>query len=856
MESENARTWVVMKFGGTSVSSAACWETICAQARENVTAGQRVLIVVSALSGVTDLLTRLSGGPGAAEKQSILAELESRHRGLIDELGHVPSARFKAHWSRLVSLAEELGTKPLPEQRALLLAHGELLSSSIGCEVLASAGLQPCWQDARSLLDVTPDSAAEVLAARCGNHTDEELQRRLSREGAVHITQGFIAGGPDGATCLLGRGGSDTSAAYLAARLLASRLEIWTDVPGIFSADPRVVPEARLLRQLGYSEAQELASMGAKVLHPPSIQPAMLNDVPIDIKDTNRPAEPGTRIGTHPVQEDAQVKGVVSRENITLISMENPAMWHQAGFLADAFAVFKQHGYSVDLISTSESTVTVSLDPQVPAHSDQSRMTAFLSDLEKLCGVQVHKGCMSISLVGNSIRTILGRLSAALDVFQDRHVHMMTQSANDLNLTLVVDPEHALSLVRKLHQLLITSTADNRPEFGPSWKDLTRLVDPAEVNEPWWSQKADHLIQMMNGQEAAYVYDLDTARQAARRIKSLDAVSRVFYAVKANDHADLLRALAVEGLGFECVSMEEVRHVLSAVPTARPGDLLFTPNFAPRSEYEAALAMGVRLTVDNSWAIQQWPEVFADRDIFLRLDLDTGYGHHKKVITSGADSKFGISFEHLDDVRAVLESRGARVVGLHAHTGSGVHNAEVWREQLERFLDILPLFPDVKVLDLGGGLGVPDRRGQAGFDLDRMNELLAAAIKGRGVEIWLEPGRYLAAECGILLARVTQLKTKGRYHYMGMATGMNALIRPALYGAYHDIANLTRLQQPAERIYRVVGPICESGDVMGESRLLPLSEEGDILLVANTGAYGRVMSSHYNRRHPPQELTI
>jgi len=856
MEQKQDRPWVVMKFGGTSVSSADCWKTVGGQARKNAEAGNRVMIVVSALSGVTNLLTQLADADDAGEKNKIIEGLAERHQLLFDSLGQKPSARFDEHWSQLKNLAGMDAGISQPPHRALMLAHGELLSSSIGCEVLAAEGLGPIWQDARDLLKTAPGSTAEVFAARCDDHADPDMQTRLSSEGRIHITQGFIAEGPDNTTCLLGRGGSDTSAAYFAARLSAARLEIWTDVPGIFSADPRIVPEARLLSRLSYSEAQELASMGAKVLHPPSIQPARRHGIPVFIKDTNRPEEQGTRIGRRSEQEEAQVKGVVSRENITLINMENPAMWHQAGFLADAFAVFKRHGYSVDLISTSESTVTVSLDPQVPAHFDERRMAAFLADLEQLCRVKVHNGCISISLVGNAIRTILGRLSAALDVFQDRHVHMVTQSANDLNLTLVVDPEHAVSLVRKLHQLLIASAADNRPEFGPSWRELTRLLQPAEAVDPWWNSKAEKLLGLMEGRNAAYVYDLDTACQAARRIRNLSAVSRVFYAVKANDHGGLLQALAAEGLGFECVSMAEVRHVLASVPGAGPADILFTPNFAPRSEYAAALALGIRLTVDNSWAIQEWPELFAGQDIFLRLDLDTGYGHHKKVITSGADSKFGISFEHLDKVREALQVSGTRVVGLHAHTGSGVHNADVWREQLERFLEVLPMFPDARVLDLGGGLGVPDRRGQAGFDLDRMNELLTKAKKGHEVEVWLEPGRYLAAECGVLLARVTQLKTKGQYHYLGIATGMNALIRPALYGAYHDIANLTRLHQPAERNYRVVGPICESGDVVGESRLLPVCEENDIILIANAGAYGKVMSSHYNRRSPPEELTL
>ena len=483
-------------------------------------------------------------------------------------------------------------------------------------------------------------------------------------------------------------------------------------------------------------------------------------------------------------------------------------------------------------------------------------MSAFLGDLSDLCKVNVHSGCVSISLVGNAIRTILGRLSAALDVFQDRHVHMVTQSANDLNLTLVVDSEHAVSLVRKLHQLLIASQAENRPEFGPSWTELTRLKQLEDQPDPWWKEKGQQLRQLMSGQGSAYVYDLETARGAARRLQNLSSVSRILYSVKANDHVDLLNALAGEGLSFECVSMEEVRYVLSAVEGVTPSDILFTPNFAPRHEYESALESGVTLTVDNSWVLQQWPEIFAGHDIFLRLDLDAGYGHHKKVITSGADSKFGIALDHLPALKQSMDSNGIRVVGLHAHTGSGVSNTDVWQEQLQAFLDVLPGFPEVRVLDLGGGLGVPYRRGQAGFDLERFDELLAETVAGHDVDLWLEPGRYLVAESGVLLSRVTQLKTKGQYHYLGVSTGMNSLIRPALYGAYHDIVNLSRLDEPADCHYRVVGPICESGDVLGESRFLPRSEEGDIILVVNAGAYGRVMSSRYNRREPAGEFIV
>jgi diaminopimelate decarboxylase/aspartate kinase len=849
------RQWIVMKFGGTSVSSATCWTTICQQAAARLAEGKRVLMVVSALSGTTNLLTEMADGTHSRPARDILAEIESHHRDLLTSLGLPYPTEFERHWERLAGLAARCEAPLDPADRALLLAHGELLSSSIGREVLRAAGLDATWQDARGLLSALGPEA-DLLAARCGDHADPDLRKRLGDQGDLHITQGFIASTESGATCLLGRGGSDTSAACLAARLQAGKLEIWTDVPGIFSADPRVVPEARLLKQLSYSEAQELASMGAKVLHPPSIQPARKHRIPMAIRDTNRPEEPGTEIAARGSAEEAQVKGVVSRSNIVLINMENPSMWHRAGFLADLFEVFKRHRYSVDLISTSESTVTVSLDPQVPAHADQARMAAFLADLETLCTVTIHTGCVSISLVGNAIRTILGRLSAALDVFQDRQVHLVTQSANDLNLTLVVDPEHAQSLVRKLHRLLISSQADNRPEFGPSWIELTRAVLAPARPAPWWLEKSAQLVELMRDRESAYVYHLDTVRAAASRLLALPSVDRVLYAVKANDHPDLLRTLEEAGTGFECVSLAEVNHVLSNLENPDAGDLLFTPNFAPRLEYEAAFDIGVRVTVDNSWVLQEWPETFAGRDIFLRLDLETGYGHHKKVITSGADSKFGIALDHLSASAEILARQGTRVVGLHAHTGSGVSSADVWKEQLDRFLAVLPQFPDVRILDLGGGLGVPYRRGQAGFDLPRLNELLSATTQSLDLELWLEPGRYLVAECGVLLSRVTQLKNKGQHRYLGISTGMNSLIRPALYGAYHDIVNLGRLSEAADQHYRVVGPICESGDVLGESRFLPASAEGDIILIADTGAYGRVMASHYNRRAPAPEFVL
>jgi len=848
------RRWLVMKFGGSSVTSSERWRTIARQARRGLDSNRNVLIVVSALSGVTDLLTRLAEEESADGRKTIVDEIELRHRKLLAEMELADCPGFENCWQDLTAFSETIQYPASPNVRAELLAYGELMSSTLGKCILESLGLIPAWQDARHCLSADAQSVHTPLAVRCSDHVDPEMQERLAALGPLHITQGFIVAGPGGQTCLLGRGGSDTSAACFAARLQAEALEIWTDVPGMFSADPRVVPDARLLNNLGYREAQELASMGAKVLHPPSIGPARRHKIPLYIKDTQRPEFSGTCISLSDREAQAQVKGIVSRSGITLINMEESGMWRQAGFLADAFAVFKKHGFSVDLISTSESTVTVSLDPETAIDSDGSRFRAFYDELAGLCRVEVHKDCVSISLVGNAIRTILGKLSAALDVFQDRHIHLVTQSANDLNLTLVVDAEHAHSLVRKLHQLLIASQADGRVEFGPSWTDLNRTAEAPAETPAWWRTHAASLVNLLQARDCAYVYHLNSVRDAARRLRTLGSISKVLYAVKANDHPRLLQLMAQEGLGFECVSINEVNHVRHTVPALEAANILFTPNFAPRGEYEQGFEAGVRVTVDNSWALLHWPEIFAGREIFLRLDLESGYGHHRKVITSGKDSKFGVALEHVEALLAHLSAHDTRVTGLHAHTGSGVIDASVWREQLQRLLAVLPRFPHVKVLDLGGGLGVPDRPRQLGFDLRELDDLLRQTLGDRQIELWLEPGRYLVAESGVLLARITQLKDKGQYHYVGVATGMNSLIRPALYGAYHEIVNLSRLGETATVNCRVVGPICESGDVLGESRLLPPSQEGDILLIANAGAYGRVMASHYNRRSPAEEL--
>ncbi len=212
---------------------------------------------------------------------------------------------------------------------------------------------------------------------------------------------------------------------------------------------------------------------------------------------------------------------------------------------------------------------------------------------------------------------------------------------------------------------------------------------------------------------------------------------------------------------------------------------------------------------------------------------------------------------NLDKAHLLTEQHQIKVIGLHAHSGSGILSFDLWQQTALMLAEELKRFPLVNIINLGGGLGVVDKPGQSPISLKAIDESLTA-VKSRypQLSIWLEPGRYFVAESGVILARVTQCKDKGKVNFIGIETGMNSLIRPALYGAYHEIVNLTRLHEEKKSFSHIVGPICESSDTLGYDRLLPQTYENDILLIANVGAYGHCMSSSYNLRAPAEEVTL
>jgi diaminopimelate decarboxylase/aspartate kinase len=435
--------------------------------------------------------------------------------------------------------------------------------------------------------------------------------------------------------------------------------------------------------------------------------------------------------------------------------------------------------------------------------------------------VRVIGPCASVSLVGRNIRAILHKLGDALALFEEQKVYLISQAANDLNFTFVVDENQGDRLVEQLHDLLIHPQPGDAV-MGPTWEQLFAKPEAvAERAKPWWATKRVALLSTLDGRDSAYVYDLEQVTAAAKAVTSIKSIGRALFALKANPHPDILRTVAAAGIGFDCVSLAEIEHVLAAVPGIAPERILFTPNFAPRAEYERALALGVHVTIDNLFVLQNWLDAFKGKSVFLRIDTGIGRGHHHHVKTAGAESKFGIPVEELDEVARIAKAGGVTINGLHAHAGSGVFDVENWTQVGSVLVGLVKRFPDVKFMDVGGGLGVPDRVDGREINLARLDAALAKVAGAiPDVALWIEPGRYLVANAGVLLARVTQTKVKSGIRYVGLATGMNSLIRPALYGAHHDIVNLTRYGEPANVSANVVGPICESSDFLGHDRLV------------------------------------
>lgn len=849
---------IVTKFGGTSVSTRNTWNNIAAITKKHISAGIQPVIVCSALTQISNKLEKAIDAALLDEHHSIYTDIRNSHLNLAEELEVNPELiaadlHQLQQWLTGIALLKQAPAKT----HAQILSLGELMMTRLGHAFLENQGISNQWYDARELLISTPTLGGEAvnfLSARCDHEYDPQLVERFLATGAqAIITQGFIAANAHGETVLLGRGGSDTSAALLAAKLQATSCEIWTDVPGIYTANPHQLPHARLLKQLNYDEAQEIASMGAKVLHPNCIPPVRNANIPMTVKYTHMPQHSGTLITKDTDESSPLIKSIQVKHSILLISIDTLNMWQQVGFLADVFSAFKKHGFSVDLLSSSEFNVTLSLDTNAKFY-DRPAINALLAELNQFGRAKLIEPCSAVSLVGHHIRTVLPHLGPALEVFEAKQIYLMSLASNDLNLTFVVDESHADKLCQKLHHLLIESN----PQiyyYSKSWHE--EFGKPNKRNIPWWETERDRLLTTSALYSPCYVYHSPTQANRAKQLLALESIDTLFYAIKANPHASILKTLEKEGIGFECVSIQELDLVLELFPNISKERVLFTPNFAPKSEYEYALKKGYYVTIDSLYPLETWPELFKNREVIVRIDPGSGAGHHKHVSTGGNESKFGITQSDVGKILALTKKHNIQVIGLHAHSGSGILTPELWQQTALMLASLTEQFPQVRSINLGGGLGIVEKPGQHPLDFSALDaSLLAVKSRYPQLQIWLEPGRFFVAESGVILAKVTQCKEKGKVKFIGIETGMNSLIRPSLYGAYHEIVNLSRLHEEKAGFSHIVGPICESGDTLGYDRLLPVTREGDVLLIANTGAYGHCMSSHYNLRPPAQEVVL
>lgn len=475
-----------MKFGGTSVATRARWQTIADIIRARREDGFRVLIVCSAISGISNLLEELIAK--IEERKPVtgqLAKLRERHYRMCDEMGIERAVvdSWVVSLERLVEGIELIGLLT-DELRARIMSHGELLSTTIGHCWLEKEGLKVAWCDARELLTTLPTpieatQSQRYLSAICASDPNPELMEDLDAVGKpVVITQGFIARDEHGRTVLLGRGGSDTSGAYFAAQLRAERLEIWTDVPGMFTANPKDRPDARLLRLIGYEEAQVMVAMGARVLHPRCIRPVSEAGIPLHIRCTLAPDMEGTVIAAESNGDSPQVKALATRRKLHLIRIYCPGNWHIPGLLADITNVLRRYGVAIDLIANSPQHVTLTLDPEVTPIG-LIEQASLERDLEEFGSLSFGENAGSVSLVGSQINTVIDQLATGLSGVSTSNIHMVTQASSTDGLSFVMDPDDVNRVMNPLHDWLLSGPLPERT-FGPSWEELAkRFPEPA-----------------------------------------------------------------------------------------------------------------------------------------------------------------------------------------------------------------------------------------------------------------------------------------------------------------------------------------------------------------------------------------
>ncbi len=442
-----------MKFGGTSVAEAAALNNVAAIVAARLS--DSPVVVVSAMSGVTDALLASSRLAAAGDVDSAVASLQDvfwRHKAAARELlGPYAATSFIQHIDNVDGEISSLLRRISGQGDSLkalndeLVSNGELLSSTLFAELLKAQGIVAEQVDPRRCIITNDDygCAAPVLG-----ETFQQMQAVILPVVAakvVPVLGGFVAANARGRTTTLGRGGSDYTAALLGAALKSEEIQIWTDVTGVLTADPRVVPEAQTVERLSYGEAAELAYFGAKVLHPKTIQPAIELGIRVRICNSRKPQETGTLVCAESDISPGTIKAIAHKAGITTLQVTSARMLGAYGFLRALFEVFDRHRTVVDVVTTSEVSVSLSLD-------DAGSLPEIVKELEQLGTVRVEKGLAIICVVGEGLHGVPGIVGRVFSTISDINVSLISQGASSINFTFVVDEGRVNEAVRRLHR--------------------------------------------------------------------------------------------------------------------------------------------------------------------------------------------------------------------------------------------------------------------------------------------------------------------------------------------------------------------------------------------------------------------
>jgi len=445
-------SFVVAKFGGTSVAD---YDAMNRSADVVLADPDTRLVVLSASAGVTNLLVALAEGLEANERQ---AKLEALHKIQFDILSRlrdpsVISEEIERLLENIITLAEAASLATSTALTDELVSHGELMSTLLFVEVLRERNVDSLWFDVRKVLRTSDRfGRAEPDITAIAELTTQQLAPRLA-EGIV-ITQGFIGSEAKGRTTTLGRGGSDYTAALLGEALKASRVDIWTDVPGIYTTDPRVVPAAKGIDVIAFEEAAEMATFGAKVLHPATLMPAVRSDIPVFVGSSKDPKAGGTMV-CNTTENPPLFRALALRRKQTLLTLHSLSMLHSRGFLAEVFSILARHSISVDLVTTSEVNIALTLDTTGSTSTGDTLLTqSLVMELSELCRVEVEEDLALVAIIGNELSRASGVGKEVFGVLEPFNIRMICYGASSYNLCFLVPGAEAEQVVQKLHHNL------------------------------------------------------------------------------------------------------------------------------------------------------------------------------------------------------------------------------------------------------------------------------------------------------------------------------------------------------------------------------------------------------------------